>query len=204
MHTLERVKVIGLTGQSGSGKSTVSDIFSQNGFAVIDADAVSRSVSNKPAFLSEVSALYPDCVNEDGLDRKRLASVVFADEDKLCEYTDIIFPYIVQDIFDMIRDCADREVRYVLLDAPTLFESGLDDICTYIVSVTAPFDMLVSRIVVRDNISEDMAKLRLSAMKSAEWYSNMSDFCIVNDGSLQQLESDTTMIIFKIKDQLDV
>ena len=204
MHTLERVKIIGLTGQSGSGKSTVSDIFSDNGFIRIDADAVSRHVAGNPAFLDEAKLLYPDCVNDDGLDRKKLASIVFADEEKLIEYTSIIFPYIVQNIFDLIRDAADRGADYILLDAPTLFESGLDDICNVIVSVTAPYDILVDRIIRRDGINEDMAKLRLSAMKSAEWYISRSDYCISNSGTLDKLRECVLSIITQIKDRFNV
>ncbi len=204
MHTLERVKIIGLTGQSGSGKSTVSNIFADNGFFRIDADAVSRQVAECPAFLDEAALLYPDCVVNNRLERKKLASIVFSDKRKLSEYTSIIFPYIVQDIFDLIRDAADRGEYYILLDAPTLFESGLDDICHSIVCVTAPYDMLVRRIINRDVIDENMAKLRLSAMKSAEWYVSKCDYHIENNSTLNALSESVHKTINRIKDRFNV
>ncbi len=204
MNTLRRINIIGLTGQSGSGKSTVSNIFARNGFCVIDADRISREVAGYTKFLDEVKALYPDCVVENKLDRQKMAAVVFSDADKLKTYTSVIFPYIINRIFEEINFAADNGYEFVLLDAPTLFEAGLDDICHEIVSVTAPFDMLVERIVMRDNISPDMAKLRLSAMKSADWYIDRCNYNIVNDSTIEALTGTTLKTIKLIKDNRNV
>ena len=90
MSLSDKICVVGLTGQSGAGKSSVSRIFQKNGFPIIDADEISRSVAQTNEFLREVKELFPDCVDELGLDRKKLAAIVFNSPDKLRSYTDII------------------------------------------------------------------------------------------------------------------
>ena len=103
----------------------MSRIFQKNGFRIIDADEISRSVAQTNEFLREVRELFPDCVDELGLDRKKLAAIVLYSPDKLKSYTDIIYPYITKNVLKTLTGFADDGANIVVLDAPTLFESGL-------------------------------------------------------------------------------
>ncbi len=195
----DMIKIIGLTGQSGAGKSTVSRIFSDEGFPTINADEISHCVSDNKAFLDEVSKLFPDCVTGCGLDRQKLAGIVFNDSVKLKAYTDIIFPYISREIFRCIETFRSSGESLVLLDAPTLFESGLDDICSSVVSVIAPMELKIQRVLERDGIPVEMVKSRLGSQKSDEMFMNKSQFTIVNNSDIDSLREKTLCVIEELR-----
>lgn len=203
MNTFEDVCIIGLTGQSGAGKTTVSKIFADNGFCIIDADGISRDVSNKKEFLIEVKELYHDCVTDEGLDRRKLAGIVFNDKKALNEYTSLIYPYITYEVFDLIKRFKANEEKFILLDAPTLFESGLDSICNCIVSVTAPLETKIERLLKRDGIPYEMVYSRLSAQNSESFFAQRSDYLISNDSSADDLNEKVKNVITLIKERFD-
>lgn len=195
----DNIRVIGLTGQSGAGKSTVSGIFASEGFPTVNADEISHNVSSNRSFLSEVSGLFPDCVTDMGLDRQKLAGIVFCDIEKLKSYTDIIFPYITREIFRCIEACKAQNERLVLLDAPTLFESGLDDICSSVVSVIAPMELKIQRVLERDGIPVEMVKSRLGSQKSDDMFISKSQFTIVNNSDIDSLREKTLSVIEELR-----
>lgn len=203
MNTFECINIIGLTGQSGAGKTTVSSMFSDFGFAVIDADSIARMVASYQPFLEEVRAHFPKCVTDLGLDRKLMASAVFSDKKKMTLYSSIIYPFITTAVFNAIRTYKEQGIKYILLDAPTLFESGIDDICDAVVSVTAPYEMLKERIMLRDGITENQAKARLSAQHDQEWFVNKSDYNISNGSDHDALKDKVIDVIKQIKERFD-
>lgn len=196
--------IVGLTGMSGSGKSTIAKIFAECGYYVIDADKVSRTVASMPAFLDEMSQAFPECVVNGVLDRKVTASIVFSDLKKLNSYTSIIYPYIAQLIFDAIAQAKSEGHKYILLDAPTLFESELDYICNTSVIVIADYDLLLERIIARDGITREMARLRLRAKIDEESETNRADYLIQNYGTFDELREETLSTIAQIKEQFNV
>ncbi len=198
MGLFDGITIVGLTGQSGAGKSTVSKIFKDYGLSVIDADSVSKSVAKKESFLNEVKKSFPDCVTEQGLDRQRLAGIVFNNKQALKSYTDLIFPYITHEIFAGIRMYKLSGKKVVVLDAPTLFESGLDSICQKIVSVIAPMDVKIKRILERDGIPVELVRSRLSSQNSEAFFREKSDYVIVNDSDLCELQIKACDIAGKI------
>lgn len=198
MSLSDNVYIIGLTGQSGAGKSTVSKIFSQNGLPVIDADCISREVSRGEDFLKETAELFPDCVAGGKLDRRKLASIVFNDPQKLLSYTNIIYPYITKAVFSEIKRLKEQANTVIILDAPTLFESGLDDICAAVVSVIAPMELKIKRILERDNIPVELVYSRLGSQNSEEYFKSRSDYVIENDSDLDSLKEKTLDIIAKL------
>ena len=203
MNTFDNVSIIGLTGQSGAGKTTVSKIFSDNGFCVIDADSVSREVASFPEFLDEVKELFPDCVNDGRLERKKLANIVFNDKKALFEYTALIYPYITCEVFKKIRSYKKCGDCLILLDAPTLFESGLDEICRCIVSVTAPLELKIERLLSRDGIPYDMVYSRLKSQNDEAFFANRSDYLISNDSDIDELNKKTLAVIDAIKERFN-
>lgn len=185
--------IIGLTGMSGSGKSTVCGVFRERGFSVVDCDVIARKTAEYPAFLNEISERFSDkMLNPDGsLNRPGVARLIYHDENAKEKYQRIIFPYI---IYNVIREIKNSD-RAVLLDAPTLFESKLDMICSKIVSVCADKSICAGRIAVRDNITLEQAQSRISAQHNAEFFYENSDYCITNDGAVEELGGKAEKII---------
>lgn len=198
-----RARVIGLTGQSGAGKTTVSRVFSQNGFAVIDADIISREVTQKgqPCLTELSEAFGSDIINSDGtLNRKRLGSIVFSDREKLRQLNGIIYPYIIYRIISRIDELSEEGRELILLDAPTLFEANADDLCDLIISVTADESIRMSRIIARDNITTEAAKKRFESQYSEHFFVNHSDFVIINNKTPDVLAAKAEEVAGKIKE----
>lgn len=201
---MPEITVIGLTGQSGAGKSTVSGIIRSFGIPVIDCDKISHKVSDFPEFLSEMSEAFPECVDESGLMRKKLGTIVFNDHERLREYGRIIFPYIRSEIFRKIGEYEAKGEKLVVLDAPTLFESGMDSVCKAVISVVAPLDIKLKRVLERDGIPVEFAKSRLSSQFSEKYFFDRSDWVIENTGDLDSLSEKVTELVLKIRERFDV
>ena len=196
MFDLLNIKIIGLTGMSGAGKSTVSGMFRESGFSVIDCDDIARNAAKKPEFLAEIGSRFSqELIRPDGsLDRPAVAKLIYNDEASRDKYQRIIFPYIIYDIIQNIRGSENA----VMLDAPTLFEAKVDMICTEILSVCADKDVCAKRIAQRDSISYESAAERLSAQHSAEFFKDRSDHFIMNDSTRDELRRKTEVIISRI------
>lgn len=204
MNTLDGINIVGLTGQSGAGKSHAAKIFAASGIPVINCDSVAHEVLEIPEFLEEMSSEFSDCFDENGLSRKKLGAAVFNDHQRLSRYGSIIFPYISARIFSDIRDLKAAGERLIILDAPTLVESGIDAVCSAVVSVVAPFDLKLRRILERDGIPVELARSRLSNQFSENYFRERSDYVIVNDESLEAFEEKIRNIAAVLKEQFDV
>lgn len=195
--------VIGLTGQSGAGKTTVCRVFAESGFAVINADKIAREIMEKGTpCLEEVTECFgKEILNGDGtLNRQKLADIVFDNKEKLGQLNGISYPYITSEILKMINKYEDEKQRYVLLDAPTLFESRADDFCDLIISVTASEKNRTERIARRDGITAEQIKERFSSQHTEKFFINHSDFIIKNNKSVEVLEEKAKEVAEKIKE----
>lgn len=203
MNSLEDVMIIGLTGQTGSGKTTVCRIFRENGFAVINADMVSRFVveKGKPC-LAELAEIFGDeIILPDGqLDRRKLGKIVFSDKSKLEILNSICYPYITGEILERIRILAEENRKLILLDAPTLFESRADDFCDIIISVISRKELRIERIMERDNISYDDAVKRINSQHDEKFFIDNSDFIIKNNKDIDNLNSIAREVSDKVRD----
>lgn len=203
MNSLEGLMIVGLTGQTGAGKSTVSKIFSDNGFAVINADLIARKVVEKDTpCLGEISDYFGlSVLNPDGtLNRKALAGIVFTDRAKLETLDTIIYPYITGEILRLIRKYSADGQKLILLDAPTLFESHADDFCDIIISVIADSEIRMKRITARDNISDEQARQRMDSQLSEEFFRSHSDYIIENNGLIDAVNEISKEVSDRIKD----
>jgi len=203
MNSLNGVMVVGLTGQTGAGKSTVSKVFAANGFAVINADHVARSVVEKGSRgLAEIEDFFGSgVINEDGtLNRKALAAIVFSDKNKLETLNTITYPYITSSILKKIRIHAARNEKLILLDAPTLFESRADDFCEIIISVLADSDIREKRIIIRDGLTVEQAQRRMNSQLDEEFFESHSDYIIHNNGNIETVNEISKEVSDKIKD----
>lgn len=183
--------IIGLTGQTGAGKSSAREIMRKNGAAVIDADAVAHDITD-----NDVNCIYDivshfSCLvlNEKGkINRKALGRMVFSDKKELLVLNKIIFPYIQEKIEQMVLEYISKGANDIVIDGATIIESGCGKMCDVLVSVVANEDVRTERIVKRDNISLTDAKRRVSAQKSEDFYIENCDFVIENNGTKEELE----------------
>ena len=182
---------IGLCGRSGSGKGYVSGIFAELGIPVIDTDAVYRRMSG-PAetpgeCMAELARAFGEQIlNADhSLNRRAMADIVFAPGgDAARELLNrITHSHILREVRRLAQAYTEEGNRFVLIDAPLLFESSFDALCRYTVCVSAPDSVCVKRITARDGITEEEAIRRLSAQITAEELIRRCDYAIVNDGS---------------------
>lgn len=181
--------IIGLTGPTGAGKSTVSAFFARHGFAVIDCDAVSKEVAvpGSDALQAIVDAFGETVLNADGsLNRQKLADVAFASAESTEKLNAATHPYIMKAIQEKV-DAAATGVRAVLLDAPTLFEAGADSLCERIIAIVADPKKREQRIIARDKLCPCSANLRLEAGKPDAFYTERAQDVIVNNADKDTL-----------------
>ena len=193
--------IVGLTGSSGAGKSTVGALLEQAGWAVIDCDALTRSpeVYNEDCLRALQGRFGEDVASNGKLDRRLLASrtLPFPDEKKALE--DIVFPYIEQALHEKKRERIEAGSRVIVLDAPTLFEAGLDAWCDRVLIVTAPVEQRLSRIMRRDGLTREQALVRINAQHGEEFFLTRADHMIRNE-NIDALQTALTPFIQEICD----
>ena len=179
------MRIIGITGPTGAGKTTALHALADLGAAVIYCDGVYHDLTeNSAPMLDELRRRFGDGIfDSDGaLQRKVLGTIVFGDEGALAELNAITHRY-VNDEVDRRLDQARGEGRpAAAVDAIALLDSDLRDKCHCTVAVTAPDEVRVRRIMARDGIGEEYARLRLAAQKPVEYFEHNSDYTLRNDG----------------------
>ena len=185
--------VIGLTGQTGSGKSTVARLL---GFESINADEVAHEVLLDPRVKNELCGRFgQDILDDNGeINRGELAKKAFANPNSLAMLGAITHPAIIKEILDRIELLEGRGEKIILLDAPTLFESGAHKMCSKIIFVTADGQIRKKRIMERDGLSDQAAELRLRAQKTDDFYKS-ADYKIINNGDKRELEKSALSLI---------
>lgn len=174
------MKVIGLTGGIGAGKSTVSDYLLDKGFTVIDADKIARSMTEKGSETLQAltEAFGEDILFTDGcLDRKKLAAIVFSDEKKRLVLEELTTKKVVQIVEEKITGLQEEGYEApVFIDAPLLFESGADKLCDAVWLVDASIDIRIRRVMARDDVTSEEVKRRiLNQMSSSEKIARSTD-----------------------------
>lgn len=183
--------VIGLTGYTGAGKSTVAQIFCKQGAYIIDADRLARRVVEPgQAALQEIAEVFGgEMILPDGtLNRRALGNAVFADDEKRKRLEKITHPRIAALTAEEAQKAAGRTI---VIDAPVLFAvPDIVKLCDKIVFVDAPPELRLRRIMDRDGLSEQEARRRMKAQSFMEIWKKQCDIVLENRGDLQQLERD--------------
>ena len=161
--------VIGLTGPTGSGKTTALHVLEGMGFTAVDCDALYYELlRTDQALRGKLREAFGDVFLPDGqLDRQQLGRLVFGDKKALDKLNAIVFPTVTAAVREKISICTGRGL---VVDAINLMESGLGALCGYTVAVIAPAEVRVRRIMERDGISEDYARSRVAAQKNDSYY----------------------------------
>ena len=177
------MKIIGLTGLTGAGKSTVAQKLMAYGCYHIDADKVAKDVINNSEDVKNKlkERFGDDVINADGTtNRPLLATRAFADEESTNDLNAITHPAVTEEIKSIIKDMEEIGYRGVIIDAIALFESGEDKLCDFTVAVVAPQDIRLERIMKRDNITEERALERINAQKDEKFFTEKADFVLWN------------------------
>lgn len=187
--------IIGLTGPTGAGKSSLKTVAENLGYKVIDCDITARKAVEKgtKGLMALVNTFGEDILFSDGsLNRKALAQKAFSTPQNTELLNKTLLPFITELV---LKEC---EGDKVLLDAPTLFESGLNSKCTATVGILADRETRIERIKNRDNLSEDEALTRINAGKTDEFYKQNADFVIYNNGETEEFQKEFEVILSKI------
>lgn len=190
--------IIGLTGQTGAGKSSVRDILERKGAAVIDADSVAHDITdnNNDCIYDIVSHFSCLVLNEKGkINRKALGKRVFSDKKELMALNKIIFPYILEAVEHEVLGYITKGAKNIVIDGATIIECGCGKMCDSMISVVAEEETRLTRIIKRDNISKTDAERRISSQKKEEFYTDNSDYIIRNDSTLAELERSVNSVL---------
>ncbi len=193
---------IGLTGSIATGKSTVASMFKDLDIPVIDADVISRQVVQigEEAYQEIVATFGENILQEDqSLDRKKLGSIVFADEKKRQQLNQIVHPAVRGRMLELKESYLNKGEPIVVLDIPLLFESKLTYLvdCTIVVYVDE--ETQLKRLIERDQSSRKEALQRIQSQLSVKEKAALADFVIDNSASLQQTKEQLQTILDQIK-----
>lgn len=194
--------IIGLTGGTGTGKTSVSRYFESAGYDVIDYDLITREIYKKGSLcLLEIAEHFgSEILTSDGeLDRRALGAIVFSDKKSLEKLNSIVYKYIIEYTEDIIENSKDKKL---LLDAPTLFEAGLQNKCDKLIGVIAPKELRVERVMQRDNLERERVIDRINSQKDDDFYIKNCDYIINNNGSVSYMEAQVSDIIREIENEL--
>ena len=183
------MKIIGVTGPSGSGKTLFGEYFSRLGIPVINADEVYHSLLVPPSeCLDAIKSAFGESVisSNGGLDRTALSSIVFNDKSKLALLNQTVLGIVIKEIRRQAAQIEKQNNRVLIIDAPTLIESGLYNDCDTIVSVISAKEMRIKRISERDGIDVSKAKERVEAQQPDAFYINASHVVLENNGSEEE------------------
>lgn len=182
--------VLGITGSSGAGKSTVCEILREKyNMKIIDADKIARELSKKGSrYIADIIEKFGNgIVDENGeLRRKKLARIIYSDPAKREELNSCTFKYIKEEIEKQIKQTEGN--KDIAIDAPLLFECGLDKICDKVIGVVSKKELQLDRIVARDNVDYEHANMRLDAQQDDEFYRKNCDLIIENEHDVEELK----------------
>lgn len=178
--------IIGITGGTGCGKTTALQLIADLGGLVIDCDRVYHDLlKTDKAMLLELEQRFPGTVENGQLNRKKLASIVFADEKALLDLNGITHKAVKKEVLQLLENGP----SLVAIDAIGLFEGKLSELCHTTLAITAPEEVRVSRLTSRDGITEEQALARIRAQKSQEWFVANCDHHLHNDGTKEEFRN---------------
>ena len=193
------MKIIGVTGVSGSGKTTFVSLLN---LKVIDADKIARQVVKKGEKCLDdlVVGFGKEILLENGeLNRKKLAEIAFSSKQNTLKLNEITHPYIDEKIKEEIEIYRNQNEKAIVLDAPQLFEAGCEKFCDLTVALLADKNTRLKRIVERDKISKEAALLRINSALPDSFFEKNCDIVIINNGTKDKLQKEAKKLLDNLK-----
>lgn len=196
------MKVVGITGRSGCGKSSATNFLREKGYPCIDADLVAREVllPGSPCIAQLQQVFGADIADENGTVRRRLlADRAFATPEGTAALTDITQPEILRRIGAALADAERAGAKLAFVDGAVIVGTPFEQRCDALILVTAPYDTSVARICARDDIAPEMARRRLDAQTPLETLRAAATAELVNDGTPEQLREKLQLLLQKLE-----
>lgn len=172
--------ILGITGPTGSGKTTLLEAIETQGGLVLDCDAIYHHLlATDPRLLRAIESRFPGTVTQGTLDRKKLGSIVFADEQALLDLNAITHSAVKEEVLRQLS----KDPPLAAIDAIGLFEGELAQLCDATVAVIAPTEDRIQRIMLRDGISREYAEKRIAAQHDGDWFAQRCDHVLENSGT---------------------
>jgi dephospho-CoA kinase len=173
--------IIGITGGSGCGKTTLLNVIRDRGGLVLDCDAIYHGLlTTDKSMLSAIDARFPGVIEDGILNRKKLGAIVFADKQALLDLNAITHAAVKKEVLRRLES----QPKLAAIDAIGLFEGNLAELCDVTVAITAPTEDRVKRLMNRDGISEEYARSRIAAQHDDRWFRDRCGFILENNSNL--------------------
>ena len=195
----ENMHIFGITGTTGSGKTSVLEAFRKKGALLLDCDRLYHDLlETSEGMLRELENRFPDAFEKGRLMRKKLASIVFHDEATLADLNAITHRYVCEDVKRQLRAHAMSGGQIAVIDAVELISSGLGALCDCTIAVLAPEAERMKRIMARDGLTEEQALERIRAQKNDAYYRENCTYTVLNDGTVEQLSEKINQIMKEV------
>ena len=195
----ENMHIFGITGTTGSGKTSVLEAFRKKGALLLDCDRLYHDLlETSEGMLRELEDRFPDAFEKGRLVRKKLASIVFHNEATLADLNAITHRYVCEDVKRQLRAHAMSGGQVAVIDAVELISSGLGALCDCTIAVLAPEAERMKRIMVRDGLTEEQALERIRAQKNDAYYREYCTYTVLNDGTVEQLSEKINQIMKEV------
>lgn len=172
--------ILGITGGSGCGKTTLLNVIRDQGGLVLDCDAIYHQLlAADQGLLASIEGRFPGTVENGELQRKKLGAIVFSDKNALLDLNKITHSAVKAEVLRRLESTP----RLAAIDAIALFEGGLAELCDVTVAVTAPVEDRVRRLMLRDSISESYARSRIAAQHDESWFREKCGYILENNGT---------------------
>lgn len=187
--------IVGITGGTGCGKTTLLNEIANRGGMILDCDEIYHELlrSDRP-MLTDIAKRFPETVENGVLDRKKLGNVVFADPQALLDLNRITHGAVRAEVLRRLE----KAPALAAIDAIALFEGGLAELCDVTVAVTAPVESRVARLMCRDGISEEYARKRIAAQKSDEYFAETCNVVLENPGDLLSFQEKCRQLLDRL------